>query len=263
MPVKAYSRNSWPTWVIKRRVHAVQGRIQAIERRVWAGGMRLAMSGKTMNARLLTTLALPIALAITACCGAEEQHAINFSNGPDLLTVTRNGVTRKIGMPTRATAPPISPPNFQFVFNTLEGSTIGDGIALSTGGNDPVTDELIIVALALPMSLRVGDVYTVGATYSVQPGVENDPGVFGAYDLQQPNQAEASFTVATYTFPPGEYNANFRAVSTTGTVRVTERERGRVALSLNLTFTDAAGNTATVTGVMTASNERYTPPCYS
>jgi hypothetical protein len=213
-----------------------------------------------MNRQLLAAFALPVAIAITGCCGAKEQHAINISPG---LSVTRNGVTRSVGTSARATAPPTSEAQFQFVFNTLEGSTIGDGIALSTGGNDPVTDELIIVALALPMSLREGDEYTIGNTYAVQPGVENDPGAFGAYDLQQPNQAEASFTVATYTFPPGEYNATFRAVATTGTVRVTNRERGRVELALNLTFTDAAGNTATVTGPVIASNERYTPPCYS
>ena len=213
------------------------------------------------STKWFAALALATTIAITGCCGAEEQHAVTISTGFDSLIVTRDGVTRKIGSVSRATVPPTSPPTFEFVFNTLEGNTIGDGIALSTGGNDPVTDELVIVALALPMSLRQGDQYPVGATYTVEPGLENAPGVFGAYDLQQPNQAETSFTVATYTFPPGVYNATFRAVASSGTVSVVERERGRIVLSLNLTFTDAGGKTATVTGRMQAVTERFTPPC--
>ena len=209
----------------------------------------------------LAAFVLATTIAITGCCGNDEQHAVSISTGPDLLTVTRDGVARKIGSVSRATVPPTSPPTFEFVYNTLEGNTIGDGIALSVGGDDPITGELVIVALALPMSLRLGDQYQVGATYSVEPGLENAPGVFGAYDLNQPNQAEASFTVATYTFPPGVYNATFRAVTSTGTVQVVERERGRLVLSLNLTFTDAGGKTATVTGRMLAITERFTEPC--
>lgn len=210
----------------------------------------------------LAAFVLATTFGISACCSVDEQHAITVA-APDSLSITRDGVTRKLGSVARATAPPTSPPTFQFVYNTLEGSTIGDGIALSVTGNDPVTDEVIIVALALPMALRQGDEYTVGATYTVEAGLSNAPGVFGAYDLQQPEQAEAAFTVATYTFPPGVYNATFQATTTTGTVRVVERERGRLGLSLDLTFTDATGKTATVTGRMAAINETFTPPCTS
>jgi hypothetical protein len=205
--------------------------------------------------------AVSLATTLAACCGAEEEHVVSISPGVDSLTLTRDGVARKFGTVARATVPPTSPPTFEFVFNTLEGNTIGDGIALSVGGDDPVTNELVLVSLALPMSLRIGDQYTVGATYTVQPGLDNAPGVFGAYDLQQPNQAEAAFTTSTYTFPPGVYNATFQAATTTGTVRVIERERGRIVLSLNLNFTDPAGKTATVTGLMHATTERFTPPC--
>ena len=211
----------------------------------------------------LTAFGLATTLAITGCCGNDEQHAVTITTGVDSLTITRDGVARKVSNVIRATAPPISPPTFEFVFNTLEGNTIGDGIALSLSGDDPITGELVTVALALPMSLRLGDQYQVGATYPVEPGVPNAPGVFGAYDLNQPNQAEASFTVATYTFPPGVYNTTFQAVTSSGAVQVVERERGRLVLSLNLTLTDAAGKTATVTGRMLATTERYTPPCYS
>jgi hypothetical protein len=211
--------------------------------------------------RWLAAFTLATTIAITGCCGNDEQHAVTISTGQDSLTVTRDGVARKVGSVSRATVPPTSPPTFEFVFNTLEGNTIGDGIALSVGGDDPVTGELVIVALALPMSLLLGDQYSVGGTYSVEPGLPNAPGVFGAYDLNQPNQAEASFTTATYTFPPGVYTATFRAVTSTGTVQVVERERGRLVLSLNLNFADAAGKTATVTGRMQAITERFTPPC--
>lgn len=199
--------------------------------------------------------------AITGCCGADEQHAVTITTGVDSLTVTRDGVARKISSVTRATVPPTSPPTFEFVFNTLEGNTIGDGIALSAGGDDPLSEEFVSLSLALPMSLRLGDEYTVGATYAVEPGLDNAPGVFGAYDLQQPNQAETSFAFVSYTFPPGVYNATYRAVTSSGTIRVVERERGRMAVSVNLTFVDAAGKTATVTGRVLAITERFTPPC--
>ncbi|MFL5594476.1 MAG: hypothetical protein ACJ785_07685 [Gemmatimonadaceae bacterium] len=210
----------------------------------------------------LTAFGLATTVAINGCCGNHEQHAVTISTGPDALTVTRDGVARKLESVIRATTPPTSPPTFEFVYNTLQGSTIGDGIALSVSGDDPVTGELVTLSLALPMSLQVGDQYTVGASYTVEPGVPNAPGVFGAYDLNQSNQAEAAFSAATYTFPPGVYNTSYRAVTSSGTVQVVERERGRLGLSLNLTFTDAGGKTVTVTGRVQAVTETFIPPCY-
>ncbi|MFL5555535.1 MAG: hypothetical protein ACJ78D_07040 [Gemmatimonadaceae bacterium] len=212
--------------------------------------------------RLLTVLGFATTLAINGCCGNKEQHAVTISTGTDALTVTRDGVARKVASVVRATTPPTSPPTFEFVYNTLQGNTIGDGIALSVSGDDPVTGELVTLSLALPMSLQLGEQYTVGATYTVEPGVPNAPGVFGAYDLNQPNQAESAFSVSTYTFPPGVYNTSFSAVASSGTIQVVERERGRLGLSLNLTFTDAGGKTVTVTGRVQAVTERFIPPCY-
>jgi hypothetical protein len=211
--------------------------------------------------RLSAVLALATTAGITGCCGAEEQHAVTVS-APGFLSVTRDGVTRQIESVFRITDPPTPPATFDFIFNTLEGSTSGEGIALTVGGNDPVSDELVSLTLALPVTLRSGDQYPVGATFSTDPGV-NDARLIGQYDLQQPNQAEAAFTISTYTFPPGVYNATFRATTSTGTIRVTQRERGRVELTLNLSFTDAAGKTVTVTGPMQAVTESVTPPCYS
>jgi hypothetical protein len=211
--------------------------------------------------RLIATLALVTPIALTGCCGADEQHAVNVSTAG--LTLVRDGVTTQITSSARATVPPVSPPTFQFVYNTLQGNTIGDGVALSVGGNDPVSDELITFALALPMALRDGDVYTVGATYTIEPGIENDPRLFGAYDLEQPNQAEVAFNISTYTFPPATYTTTYRAVTSTGTIRVLERERGRLELMVELSLVDAAGKTATVTGQVHANTETYTPPCYS
>ncbi len=73
---------------------------------------------------------------------------------------------------------------------------------MGLSGIDATSDERVILVLALPVSLRRGDDYTVGATFTVDPGPTTDPRSFGAYYLQQPNGAEAAFTVATYSFPP-------------------------------------------------------------
>ena len=200
-------------------------------------------------------------MAATGClCGADEERAVTISSS-DSLTVTRDGVTRKIGVVYRLTAPPASLSTFEFVFNTIEGSTSGDGIVLSLSGNDPVSDELVILAVALPVSLRRGEEYPVGATFTVDAGIDPDPRSTGPYALRQPNRAEAALTIASYSFPPPQFTTRFRAVTSSGTVRVTARERGRVELSLNLSLVDAAGRTTTVTGRAQANSERYTPPC--
>lgn len=209
----------------------------------------------------MAAIALTMTFATTGClCGADEEHAVTVSS-PDSLTVTRDGAARRIEVVTRLDQTQVSPPTFEFVFNTIEGSTSGEGIALSLSGTDPTSNELVILVLALPVSLRRGDEYAVGATFTVDAGMSSDPRLWGPRDLQQSNQAEAAFTVATYSFPPPQYNAVCRAVSSSGTIRVTQRQSGWVELSLNLSFADAAGKTTTVTGRAQANSERFTPPC--
>lgn len=199
---------------------------------------------------------------MSGCCDAEEQRSVSIGS-PGQLTVVMGGTTLHAGTASRLSDPPANPATVQFVFNILEGSTSGEGITLTAGGNDPVTDQLVILSLALPVALRAGDVYTVGGTFDLEPSLDGDPRAFGPYDLAQPNQAEVSFNVSRYSFPPPTFTVDFRAVTSTGTVRVTGRERGRVDLQVDLAFTDAAGNTATVTGGVQAVTERYTPPCFS
>jgi len=206
-------------------------------------------------------LALAATLATTGClCGADEERAVTIS-APDSLAVARDGETRRVGSVSRLTEFDGDPSAFQYVFATIEGATTGEGVVLSLSGMDTASNEIVIVALALPVSLRRGEEYPVGATFNVDPGLTPDPRLSGAYDLQQPNQAEAALTIATYSFPPPQYTVGFRAVTASGTVRVTERERGRVELSLNLSFADAAGRTVGLTGRAQANTERYTPPC--
>ena len=231
----------------------------------WNAGVRRTVLPSMQTTRWRPT-ALALAAAITTIsttgclCGADEQHAVTFSSA-DSLTVTRDGVARKIGVVNRLTAPPVSPSSFEVVFNTVEGSTSGDGVVLTLSGNDPVSDELVILALALPVSLRSGEEYPVGATFTVDAGLDTDPRATGAYDLRQSNRAEVAFTVASYSFPPPQFTTHFRAATSTGTVRVTRRERGRIELSLDLRLVDAAGRASTVTGRAQATSERYTPPC--
>ena len=209
----------------------------------------------------LTGFALAATLAMSGClCGADEERAVTVSS-IDSLVVARDGPVRRVGVVTRLTEAEASAPRFAFVFNTLEGSSGGEGIALTLSGLDPATDEVVLLVLALPVSLRRGDTYVVGATFSVDAGVPSEPRLWGPHDLQQPNQAEAAFTIARYTFPPGEYRTTFRAASTSGTVRVTDRRDGSVALQLDLTLTDDAGKTTTLSGRAQANSERYTPPC--
>lgn len=227
--------------------------------------MHLARVRHVNTIQLLTTAGLAATTAISGCnyCGADEQHAVNFGTGIDGLTVVRDGATRRIEVSGRASSPPIQQSAFDFVFNTIEGSRTGEGIALTFGGPDPVTDETVALTLALPVSLRNGDQYPVGTTFTIDVTLDGDPRGLGPHDLQQPNQAEAAFTIAKYTFPPPTFTVNFRAVTSTGTVRVTDRDDGRLELTLNLSFVDANGKTALVTGTTQVSTEKVTPPCIS
>ena len=218
------------------------------------------------TSRLIGALGFAATIAISGCnyCGADEQHSISVgSTGGEGLTVVRDGATRKIDVVSSLSSPPAERSRFDFVFNTIEGSRSGEGIALTFSGPDPVTDEGIAVTVALPVSLGDGDLYPVGSTFTIDPGLDSDPRSYGPHDLKQSNQAEAAFLISKYSFPPPTFAVNFRAVTSTGTVRVTDRENGRVELTLNLNFTDANSKTALVTGRVQVVTQKYTPPCIS
>src|SRR4051812_9868234 len=161
---------------------------------------------------MVPLMALATSIAMSGCnfCGAEEEHAITLSSR-DSITVISGDVTWRIGGSSRLTSPPTSLSAVQFVFNTLEGSTSGEGISLGFSGPPTATsNDLIVVGLALPVSLRRGEESPVGATFAIEPRVDGDAGLFGPYDLQQANQAEAALTIATYSFPPALFTVQFR-----------------------------------------------------
>ena len=170
--------------------------------------------------------------------------------------------TRQIQYVTfRLTEPPASHDAFEFVFSTLEGSTSGEGVALTFTGTDALTQEVVTIVLALPVALREGDQYPVGSTFSVEVGSAAETRLWGAHDLAQSNQADVAFVVSTYSFPPPVHTPNFRAVSSTGTIRVMNRTEGHVQLDLNLSFTDANGSVRTVTGDAEANTVKSAALC--
>jgi hypothetical protein len=209
----------------------------------------------------LPAFAVAATIASNGCnyCGP-EQHAITTSSNN--LTMGGDFGTRQIQFVTyRLTEPPASHDAFEFVFNTLEGSRNGEGVALTLSGTDAVTQEIVTIVLALPVSLRAGDVYPVGATFSVEVGSATETRLWGAHDLVESNKADLAFVIATYSFPPPVHTPNFRAVASTGTIRVAGRTDGQVQLELNLSFTDASGNVRTVTGDAEANAEKSPALC--
>jgi hypothetical protein len=202
------------------------------------------------------------ATSATGCdaCGP-EQHAIT-TTAPNNLTLGGDFGTRQVQFVNRRlTQPPATRDAFQFLFNTLDGLTTGEGVAFTLAGTDAVTQEIVTLVLALPVALREGDDYAVSATFSVDPGAPSESGFWGAHDLQQPDKAEVAFVISTYSFPPVEYTTNFRAVTSSGTVHVTGRSPGHLQVSLDLTFTDANGSVRTLTGDGRADNERFAALC--
>src|SRR5215203_5188995 len=92
-------------------------------------------------------LILPFAAASggVACnfCGADEQRAVNVGTGIDSLSVVVGGVPRKVEAVGRLIPQDIGEAEFGFVYNTIEGSRSGEGIALTLGGRDPITDDIV------------------------------------------------------------------------------------------------------------------------
>ena len=209
----------------------------------------------------LAAFGIATTLVVTGCsvCGP-EQHAITVGS-INALNVTGGPAALTVGSSLRLVESQFSSSTFDFVYETLKGSRSGEGIALSFSGSDRSSSEQIWLVLAVPVSLRPGDEYSVGATFAVEPGTSDDPKMWGAYDLRQSNQAEVSFAVVTYSFPPPVYTTNFRAVKSTGTIRVTQRTTGSVELSLNLTFTNAAGSVRALIGSVQASADDYAATC--
>ncbi len=209
----------------------------------------------------LQAFAVAAAIVNTGCnaCGP-EQHAIRTS--ANTLMMGGDIATRQVQYVTyHLTEPPARHDEFQFLFNALEGSTSGEGVAFTLKGTDANTQEVVWLVLALPVSLRQGDEYSVGSTFSVDVGSPAMTNFWGAHDLTQSDKADVAFVVSTYTFPPPVYTPNFTAVSTTGTIRVVDRTQGHLQLDLNLSFTDAAGNVRTVTGDAQASTEKSAALC--
>jgi hypothetical protein len=159
------------------------------------------------------------------------------------------------------TEPPARHDEFQFLFNALEGSTNGEGVAFTLRGQDAITQEYVWIVLALPVSLHQGDVYSVGSTFSVDVASPAQPGFWGAHDLAQSNKADVAFVVSTYASPPGGFTPTFTAVSSTGTIRVLNRTSTQVEVDLDLTFTDANGNVRTLTGPGAATAESFPALC--
>ena len=185
------------------------------------------------------------AIAINACCGG-EQHSIGLS-APDLLTVQVANNTLLFYSNTNVTSPPVNPSGLEFVFNTLEGSTGGEGVLITMRGSEATSNQALMLSLAAPVALYNGAVYTVGGAFSNYPN-ESDANTYGPYDLLNPSQAEVALTVSTYTFPPAHYDVNYQATTASGTIRVTNRSSEQVELTLDLSFTDATGRTASVVG---------------
>jgi hypothetical protein len=209
----------------------------------------------------VSALVFAATIANTGCgvCGP-EQHAI--TTGSSGLSMGGGVANRTIQYVTyRLTEPPARHEDFQFLFNTLEGSTNGEGVAFTLSGTDAVTQEVVWVVLALPVALRQGDQYSVGSTFSIDVGSPAQTGFWGAHDLAQSNKADVAFVVSTYSFPPAVYTPSFTAVSSTGTIRVLNRTHGNVQLDLDLTFTDANGNVRTLTGPAEANAESFAALC--
>lgn len=205
---------------------------------------------------------LAATIAMNGCnvCGP-EQHAITTTS-PSNLTLGGDFGTRQVQfVNTRLTEPPATHDAFQFVFNTLEGSTNGEGVTLTWSGTDAVTQEIVTIVLALPVALRDGDNYAVGATFSVEVGSASETRLWGAHDLAESDKADVAFVVSTYSFPPPVHTPNFRAVTSTGTIHVVGRGRGHVLLALNLTFTDASGKVRTVAGDAQADTDKFPALC--
>jgi hypothetical protein len=209
----------------------------------------------------LTAFVVAATVANTACnaCGP-EQHAI--TTGSNSLIMAGDVAARQIQYVTyRLTEPPATHDVFRLVFNALEGSTNGEGVAFTLSGTDALTQEVVRIVLALPVTLRQGDVYDVGATFGVDVADPAQAGFWGAHDLAQSNKADVAFVVAKYDFPPPTYRPNFVAVSSAGTIRVVNRTQGHVELALDLTFTDAAGIVRTVSGDAQANTEKFAALC--
>jgi hypothetical protein len=213
------------------------------------------------RAQLSSAFIAAILIANNGCsyCGP-EQHAIstsgsNMTLGGDIPTRDIQYVMRRL------TEPPATHDQFEFLFNTLEGETNGEGVKFTLPGTDAVTQEVVTLVLALPVTLREGDQYSVGGTFSVDVGAASEAGFWGAHNLVDPNKADVAFVVSTYSFPPPVSTPTFTAVTSTGTIRVASRSPGQVQLILNLTFTDSDGHVRIVTGNAQANTEKFDARC--
>src|SRR3954471_23921368 len=95
----------------------------------------------------LSAFLVAATLASTGCnyCGP-EQHAI--TTGSSGLSMGGSIPNRTIQYVTyRLTEPPARHDEFEFLFNTLDGSTNGEGVVFTLRGQDAVTQEYVWITL--------------------------------------------------------------------------------------------------------------------
>lgn len=204
-----------------------------------------------------STWSVLAAVALNGCCGPEQRSVHILA--PDQVTVQLNNHTLFFYSNTSLTSPPVSSSKLDFIFNTLGGSTSGEGVMLTFRGSEATSPQAMMLTLAVPVALHNGDVYTVGGTFANDPNVGDDA-TLGQYNLAQSNQAEVGFNVSNSNFP-NPYEVTYRAATTTGTIRVTSRASDQVELTLDLHLTDTNGVVATVAGRVQAINQRRSASC--
>jgi hypothetical protein len=208
----------------------------------------------------LVFLALPILAGCGLICEADEEHAVAaFSTGP--LTVARDGAPAvSVDFDGRIHPEYVGQSVFRPVFDAIEGRVTSGGIVVSMRGENGVTGESVVLALAVPAELRKGAVYTVARTFPLQIS-HGEATAWGRRTLAAPQQAEIALSAATYTFPPGVFTHTFQATAVTGTITVVNRWKETVELGLDLRTTDASGSEVVVRGNVYLNAQRYTPPC--
>lgn len=234
------------------------------------GGRHEADAGRPSHAAITTrvpntsrrVLLLSLAL-LFAACGGEEQRSLNFRAA---LTVLRDGGEIPLAMEGRLYEGLVSGPAFEDAWDVFtRGTAPYEGIAVTLGSTStpgeegsPLTAGLVLV---LPTPLREGTRYAIGG--AVPPPTSELPmywSTWGQRALGDPDQAKVALRIFDYRAVGMRIENDFAATGATGTIEVVNRSKDYLELRLDVTATDAAGQTIRLRGDMSVAAERYTPP---
>lgn len=205
---------------------------------------------------------LVVAATLLAACGGREERSLNAYG-----TLTLERGTAQVDVLMQGRIHDVHFPQGQFDdawAAVTRGAAPWDALMITAINTvlEPrgETDLTVALILAAPLPLVRGASYDIGAAFAPPAGMPLYWNAWGRRELARDGVGEVALRVFDYRPVGMEILNDFVATAATGTIEVTTATRDQVILRLDISATNAGGETVRLYGDLDLRGERYTPP---